>query len=80
MTRSLRQRCVLRVPLDPEILDDGVGEELSAHRLDLLVADLVLQVELDQLAGADVVDSGEAEASRAWWMALPAGRARRSSR
>ena len=59
--------------LDPEILDHRVGEQLAAHLLDLGVARAVGEVELDQLAGADVLDAGEAEPSSAWWMALPCG-------
>ena len=49
-------------PLDPEILDHRVGEQLAAHRLDVGVAGAVGKVELDQLAGADVLDAAEAEA------------------
>ena len=48
-------------PLDPEILDHRVGEQLAAHLLDVAVAGAVGQVELDQLAGADVIDAGKAE-------------------
>src|SRR6185436_7043899 len=48
-------------PLDPVILDDGVGEQPPAHLLDRGVADALVRVELDQLAGADVVDAGKAE-------------------
>ena len=49
-------------PLDPEILDHRVGEQLAAHVLDLRVAGAVGKVELDQLAGAHVVDAREAKA------------------
>ena len=68
------------MPLDPEILDHRIGEQLAAHRLDVGVAGAVGEVELDQLAGADVLDAGEAEALRAHggWP-CPAGRARRAS-
>ena len=52
----------LRHPLDAEILDDRVGEELAAHRLDVAVAGAVGQVELDQLAGADILDAVETQA------------------
>ena len=48
-------------PLDPEILDHRVGEQFAAHLLDVRVAGAVGKVELDQLAGADIVDAGKAE-------------------
>src|SRR5205085_1447942 len=57
-----RSRLPLDLALDPEILDHRVGEELPAHRLDILVRDALGEVELDELAGADVVDAREAEA------------------
>src|SRR5206468_7217542 len=49
-------------PLDPEIFDDRVGQQLAAHILDLAVAGAVGEVELDQLAGTDIVDARKAEA------------------
>src|SRR5689334_10276413 len=48
-------------PLDPEILNNRIGQQLPAHILDFAVAGAVRKVELDQLARADVVDAGEAE-------------------
>src|SRR6185437_14313851 len=46
-------------PLDPEILDHRVREQLAAHVLDFGIFRRVGQVELDQLARADVVDAGK---------------------
>src|SRR3954454_24387441 len=43
-------------PLDPEILDHRIGQQLAAHVLDLAVAGALGKVELYQLAGADIVD------------------------
>src|SRR3546814_6636638 len=62
MTALFMGLCPSGGALDPEILDHDVGEELPAHRLDIVVADAFGQVELDQLSGAHVVDSGETEA------------------
>src|SRR5689334_7916775 len=47
--------------LDPEILDDGVGEQFPAHVLDVGIAGAVGKVELDQLARTHVVHAGKAE-------------------
>src|SRR3546814_3277016 len=49
MTALFMGLCPSGGALDPEILDHGVGEELPAHRLDIVVADAFGQVELDQL-------------------------------
>src|SRR6185437_5324524 len=49
-------------PLDPEILDHRVGEQLAAHVLDLGIFGAVGKIELDQLARPHVVDSGKAQA------------------
>src|SRR6185437_5576762 len=48
-------------PLDPEILDHRVREQLSAHVLDLGILRALGQVELDQLARADVVDARKSQ-------------------
>src|SRR4051812_14707756 len=48
-------------PLDPEILDHGIGEQFPAHVLDVGIARAIGKVELDQLAGADIVDARKAE-------------------
>src|SRR5688572_10316117 len=50
------------LPLDLEILDHRIGQQLAAHFGDLVVAGVLGEVELDQLAGADVLDPAEAEA------------------
>src|SRR6476646_7688378 len=47
--------------LDPEILDDRIGQELAAHVLDGGILRPIGKVELDQLARADVVDAGKAQ-------------------
>src|SRR5690349_976408 len=54
-----RGRSGVLEPLDPEILDDGVREQLAAHVLDFGVARSLGEVEFDQLAGADVIHSGK---------------------
>src|SRR5206468_9594189 len=41
-------------PFDAEILDHRVGEQFAAHVLDVGIAGAVSEVELDQLAGADL--------------------------
>jgi hypothetical protein len=51
-----------RLALDAEILDHRIRQQLAAHRLDLRLADAGIEVELDQLAGAHLVDAGKAEA------------------
>ncbi len=48
-------------PLDAEILDDRVGEQLAAHRLDVRIGRAVGELELDQLAGPDVLNARKAE-------------------
>src|SRR4051812_23624904 len=47
--------------LDPEILNDRVGEQFSAHVLDVKILGAIGKVELDQFAGADVVHARKAE-------------------
>src|SRR5215210_8669660 len=47
--------------LDAEILDHCVREQFAAHLLDVAIAGAVGEVELDQLAGADVIDPAKAE-------------------
>src|SRR6185503_8285202 len=49
-------------PLDPEILDDRVGEQFPAHFLDIGIARAVGQVQFDELAGANVVHARKAQA------------------
>src|SRR5690606_39249457 len=52
------------VDVDRVVLDDGIGEELGAHRFDLLArlgGVAFLQLDLDQLALSDPVHPGESE-------------------
>ena len=48
-------------PLDPVVLDHHVGEQLAAHVVERRIGDAVIDLELDQLAGADVLDAGKAQ-------------------
>jgi hypothetical protein len=48
-------------PLDPEILDDVVGEQFAAHAFKVGIGGPIVHVQLDQLSGANVVDARKAE-------------------
>ncbi len=52
-------------PLDPVILDHGVGEQLEAHLVELMSVTPLVMLDLDQLALAHIVDAREAEPSSA---------------
>src|SRR3546814_7391645 len=46
---------------DAVVFDDGVGEQLRAHRIEIGVADVVGNLELDEAPRADIVDPGKAQ-------------------
>src|SRR5690606_15879250 len=48
-------------PFDPIILDHGIGEQLRTHGVEIGVADIVGDIELDEAAGAHVAHAAEAQ-------------------
>ena len=62
--RVRRSQPYLSLPkaFDAEILDHRVRKQFAAHVFDVGIAGALGQIELDQLAGADIVDPAKPEA------------------
>jgi hypothetical protein len=60
-------------PLDPVIFDDGVGEQLAAHGLDLRHRRRFGESSSISLPARTSFTPEKPSPSSAWWMALPCG-------